>query len=122
MMILSLVLISAPDMIKGVVSGAMCGIHEMKCEHKPGAHGYETLGIFVDGKGFFYFANVPQQVLRRINRMEISVKGEVKPKYRSIVAHVIKAGDKVVWVWKKEMKEKKHDHDKSNHPKGKGRK
>ena len=94
--------------IEGVVSGAVCGIHEMKCDHKPGAHGYETLGIFVDGKGFFYFANVPQKVLRRINRMEITVKGEVKPKYRSILAHVIKADGKVVWVWKKEMKGGKH--------------
>ncbi len=92
--------------IKGVVSGAVCGIHEMTCSHKPGAHGYETLGIFVDGKGFFYFANVPQKVLRRINRMEITVKGEVKPKYRSILAHVIKADGKVVWVWKKEKKDK----------------
>ncbi len=51
MMVLSLVLVSTPDMLKGVVSGAMCGIHKMKCEHKPGAHGYETLGIFIEWKG-----------------------------------------------------------------------
>ncbi len=96
--------------VKGVVSGAVCGIHDMKCDHKPGAHGYETLGIFVDGKGFFYFANVPQEVLRRINRMEITVRGEVKPAYRSILAHVIKADGRVVWAKKgKEKKEGRRD-------------
>ncbi len=93
-------------LLKGVISGAMCGIHEHKCEHKPGAYGYETLGMYVDGKGFFYFANVPQKVLRRINRMEVSVKGEVYPKYRSIVAYVIRVGDRVVWVRDKEGKGK----------------
>ncbi len=95
--------------IKGVVSGAVCGVHDMKCEHKPGAHGYETLGIFVDGKGFFYFANVPQKVLRRINRAEITVKGEIKPEYRSVLAYEIVVKGKVVWVWKKGEKHRDGD-------------
>ncbi len=85
------------ETIKGVVSGAVCGVHGMVCKHEPGEHGFELLGIYVDGDGFYYVANVPQKVLRKVNRKEVEIEGKLYKDKRTIVADKIKA-DKVIWV------------------------
>ncbi len=98
--------------IKGVISGAVCGVHGMACKHKPGEHGYELLGLFSDKRGFFYLANVPQKVLRDINRSEVIVVGRIfRDRATIIVGRIIKDG-KVVWKAKGMMKDKEKEKEK----------
>ncbi len=90
--------------IKGIISGAVCGVHGMVCKHKPGENGYELLGLFNDNRGFFYLANVPQDVLTKINREEVAVVGRVYRDRATIIAEKIVKDGNV--VWQAEMKEK----------------
>lgn len=83
--------------IEGVISGAVWGVHGKTCKHKPGEMGYELLGLFSDKTGFFYLANVPQEVLKDINRSEVTVVGRVfRDRATIIVERIVKDGN-VVW-------------------------
>ncbi len=101
--------------VEGVISGAVCGIHGMKCEHKPGEHGYELLGLFSDKKGFFYLANVPQEVLQNINRSEVVVVGKIfRERATILVRKIIKDGN-VVWSFEEHEMKGEENKEKEKH-------
>ena len=54
----------------GVVTGAVCGIKHQVCSH-PRGEKYELLGILDHKRGFFYIANVPQDILQKFFGEEI---------------------------------------------------
>ncbi|MEO0163113.1 MAG: hypothetical protein ABIL88_05370 [candidate division WOR-3 bacterium] len=83
--------------IEGVISGAVCGVYGIACNHRPGERGYELLGLFNDKRGFFYLANVPQDILAKINREEVLVVGEVYRERATIIAEKIIKDGNVVW-------------------------
>lgn len=83
--------------LKGVISGAVCGIQGMVCNHEPGKYGYELLGFFDDKRGFFYLANVPQDILNKINRQEVEIVGKVYRERATIIAEKIIKDGNVVW-------------------------
>lgn len=94
--------------LSGVVSGAVCGVHGMVCTHKPDPeHHYELLGLFVDGKGFFFLINVPPEVLRKVNREEVTVEGELYPDMHAVYVHTLRKGDQVIF----QQAPHKHEHD-----------
>ena len=73
----------------GVVTGALCGIKHQVCSH-PRGEKYELLGILDHKRGFFYIADVPQDILQKFFGEEIKVEGK-------IIADRILKGDNVVW-------------------------
>jgi len=73
----------------GVVTGAVCGIKHQVCSH-PRGEKYELLGILDHKRGFFYIADVPQDILQKFFGEEIKVEGK-------IIADRILKGDNVVW-------------------------
>lgn len=80
----------------GVVTGAVCGIKHQVCSH-PRGEKYELLGILDHKRGFFYIANVPQDILQKFFGEEIKVEGKVHRERATIIAHRILKGDNVVW-------------------------
>ncbi|MCC6012585.1 hypothetical protein LM594_06445 [Candidatus Caldipriscus sp.] len=80
----------------GVVTGALCGIKHQVCSHSRGER-YELLGILDRKKGFFYIANVPQDILQKFFGEEIKVEGKVHRERATIIADRILKGDNVVW-------------------------
>ncbi len=80
----------------GVVTGAVCGIRNEVCSH-PRGQGYELVGILDRRKGFFYIANVPQEVLEKFFGEEIKVEGEVYRERATVIAkRILKVGT-VIW-------------------------
>ncbi len=87
--------------LTGVVSGAVCGVHGMVCTHKPDPeHHYELLGLYVDGKGFFFLINVPPEVLRKVNRREVTVEGELYPEMHAVYVKGILHGKEPIFIQK----------------------
>jgi len=80
----------------GVVTGALCGINHQVCPHPRGER-YELLGILDHKRGFFYIANVPQDILQKFFGEEIKVEGKVHRERATIIADRILKGDNVVW-------------------------
>jgi hypothetical protein len=80
----------------GVVTGALCGIRHQVCSH-PRGEKYELLGILDHKRGFFYIANVPQDILQKFFGEEIKVEGKVHRERATIIADRILKGDNVVW-------------------------
>jgi len=80
----------------GVVTGAVCGIRHKLCSH-PRGEKYELLGILDHKRGFFYIANVPQDILQKFFGEEIKVEGKVHRERATIIANRILKGDNVVW-------------------------
>jgi hypothetical protein len=80
----------------GVVTGAVCGIKHQVCSH-PRGEKYELLGILDHKRGFFYIANVPQDILQKFFGEEIKVEGKVYRERATIIADRILKGDNVVW-------------------------
>ena len=80
----------------GVVTGAVCGIKHQVCSHPRGER-YELLGILDHKRGFFYIANVPQDILQKFFGEEIKVEGKVHRERATIIADRILKGDNVVW-------------------------
>jgi hypothetical protein len=80
----------------GVVTGAVCGIKHQVCSH-PRGEKYELLGILDHKRGFFYIANVPQDILQKFFGEEIKVEGKVHRERATIIADRILKGDNVVW-------------------------
>ena len=80
----------------GVVTGAVCGIKHQVCSHPRGER-YELLGILDHKRGFFYIANVPQDILQKFFGEEIKVEGKVHRERATIIANRILKGDNVVW-------------------------
>ncbi len=73
----------------GVVTGALCS--------HPRGERYELLGILDHKRGFFYIANVPQDMLQKFFGEELKVEGKVHRERATIIAHRILKGDNVVW-------------------------
>jgi len=80
----------------GVVTGAVCGIKHQVCSH-PRGEKYELLGILDHKRGFFYIANVPQDILQKFFGEKIKVEGKVHRERATIIADRILKGDNVVW-------------------------
>ena len=85
--------------VEGTVSGAVCGtVEHMLCTHKPDPeHHYELLGVFTKDGKFFFLINVPQNVLRRINREPVMVKGTPVKGYHALMVQELQKGDQVVF-------------------------
>lgn len=85
--------------LKGTVSGAVCGaVEHMICTHKPDPqHHYELLGLFTQKGKFLFLINVPQKVLRKINRSPVVVKGRPVEGYSALMVEEITSEGKQVF-------------------------
>jgi hypothetical protein len=92
--------------LEGTVSGAVCGtVEHMLCTHKPDPeHHYELLGLFTKDGKFFFLINVPQSVLRKVNREPVMVKGMPVEGYPALMVQELQTGDQVVFSTGEMMK------------------
>ncbi len=86
--------------VEGTVSGAVCGtVEHMLCTHKPDPeHHYELLGVFTKDGKFFFLINVPQNVLRRINREPVMVKGKPVEGYPALMVATLSVEGHTVYA------------------------
>ena len=86
--------------VEGTVSGAVCGtVEHMLCTHKPDPeHHYELLGVFTKDGKFFFLINVPQKILRKINRQPVMVKGKPVEGYPALMVATLSVEGHTVYA------------------------
>ncbi len=86
--------------LEGTVSGAVCGtLEHMLCTHKPDPeHHYELLGLFTKDGKFFFLINVPQKILRKVNRDPVVVKGRPVEGYPALMVTTLTTEGRTVFA------------------------
>ncbi len=83
--------------VKGIVTGADCGLEGMTCDLSHLLTGHELLGVFNEKtKRFYFLTNVPQKILVYLFGKEVSVKGK-KLSPDAIKVEVLKSGGRVIF-------------------------
>ena len=83
--------------VRGVVTGADCGLEGMTCDLSHLLTGHELLGVFNEKtKRFYFLTNVPQKLLVYLFGKEVSVKGK-KLSPDAIKVEVLRSGGKVIF-------------------------
>ena len=89
------VLASGGVKVKGIITGADCGLEGMACDLSHLLTGHELLGVFNDKtKRFYFLTNVPQSTLVYLFGKSVTVEG-TKLSPDAMKVKVLRSGGKV---------------------------
>lgn len=85
--------------LKGRISGVLCASEGRLCPSDPEhAKKAELLGIFTEGKKFYYLADVPYRLLElNFLKKKVEVEGKVLAEYSSLIVSSMKVGGRLVF-------------------------
>ncbi len=97
LIVLSSITIASEIKVKGIITGADCGLEGMTCNLSHLFTGHELLGIFsAKTKRFYFLTNVPQKLLIYLFGKEVTVEG-TKLSSDAIKVYKLKRGSKVIF-------------------------